>query len=106
MNHPTDPREMRKVLDAIAFRGASLQPDGKEWEYSYASATVRQCMDLGRHQGLSGEDTMTLIAYHLLVRCDSLSKLALQNAVLNPTPKLKAGVVPATMENPMGAGYA
>ncbi len=77
MNTVIDPREMRKHLNEVAigrYPGLHNSP---------SALIVRTCMDQGRYTGLSGEDTMTMIAYHLMLRHDQLYEKVLQSAVLN-----------------------
>jgi hypothetical protein len=89
MSPTTDPREMRRALHAVAYRGADQRLINQQWEYSTGSAIVRQCMDLARRDGLSGEDTMTLIAYSLLVQCDLLDRRLLRYARLDVAPSMQ-----------------
>jgi hypothetical protein len=90
MSHLTDPREMRKALNAVAYKGRSLTPDGPDWAYQYGAAQLRNCMEHGRNQGLSGEDTMTIIAYHLMLELNRLGEMVLRDKLIKPS----AGLVP------------
>ena len=63
----TDPREMRKVLQEAARGDARV--DGKplgQWSMPPASSLIRNALHAGHHAGWSGEDTMTVLAYHAL----------------------------------------
>lgn len=63
----TDPREMRKVLQEAARGDARV--DGKplgHWSIPPASSLIRNALHAGHHAGWSGEDTMTVLAYHAL----------------------------------------
>lgn len=70
MSEPlTDIREMRKALRAAALRGDRI--DGKPHSpsglgISIASTLARNAYHAAQHAGWSGEDEMTLLAYHAL----------------------------------------
>lgn len=65
-----DPREMRKRIHEMARYGTRL--DDKESSSVSAAANVAlPIMNWGESEGWSGEDTMTAIAYHALLRYEA-----------------------------------
>lgn len=77
---------MRKVLFEVAYRGAHPLPEAKRRGYPISAALVRNIMEAGRYNGLSGEDTMTAIAYHLLLEVERLGEMVMQDLVTRPSP--------------------
>jgi len=74
----TDVREMRKAITEMGRSGNSFFAGRNE--YSMAAVLARHCRDVAHHQGLSGEDAMTLLAYHALMRLDKANEALLMNA--------------------------
>ena len=85
--HITDPREIRKQLLELALTGSM---PGRRGIISACSALVHNCMRTAQAQGLSGEDTYTLIAWHLLHQAMRLEKIVLDDAYSRPAPQLVA----------------
>lgn len=52
------------------------------------SGLIYNCLNTARAQGLSGEDTYTLLAFHALQMMEDFWKKNLQTAYLSPTPPL------------------
>lgn len=75
-------RELRKQITISAFRGERL--DGKAHDLSMAAALARQILTIGEVAGLSGEDTMTLLAYHALVAYEQSIDVYLADSRLKP----------------------
>jgi hypothetical protein len=71
IDHPTDPRELRKLIRQAAYRGEPLTKTGRDIP-GVASTLARNVLHMGEFNGLSGEDTMTVLAYHLMVQCETL----------------------------------
>lgn len=89
MKELTDVREIRKLLDAAAFRGERIDGNPQGFpSISVVASLVRQVMDLGRHQGYSGEDTMTLLAYHALLRYEQMTDQILYAHNTTPTGRV------------------
>lgn len=51
-------------------------------------ALIRQCLDAAYHQGLSGEDTYALLAYHALRQLEEVWQRCDQLIQLQPLPPL------------------
>lgn len=68
----TDVREMRKAITEMSYTGNSILegPGG----YSFSAVLARHCRDAALYQGLSGEDAMTLLAYHALLSLEKANK--------------------------------
>ena len=86
MSEPlTDPREIRKLLNDAAYRGGRI--DGNKAVFgcmNMPASMMRNVMRMAEAQGYSGEDAMTVLAYHALLRYeDALDRLIEQ---LNITP--------------------
>ena len=79
-DHLTDPREMRKLLSRVAYRGDRI--DGKDElnAVSAASSLARDVMHMAEAQGLSGEDAMTVLAYHALLQYERTLDMLLHEA--------------------------
>lgn len=79
----TDVREMRKAITKMSYTGDSILagPGG----YSMAAVLSRHCRDAAQAQGLSGEDAMTLLAYHALLSLEKANKSLLNYASCTPT---------------------
>lgn len=77
INALDDPREIRKLLMDVAFRDSRI--DGNNVNYNAINAPasmVHHVMNMARARGYSGEDTMTVLAYHALLRYeDALDRL-------------------------------
>lgn len=82
MSELTDVREMRKAITEMRYTGRDLS--GGYSGPSIASMVARQCLDSAQNAGLSGEDAMTLLAFHALERLDAVSKQLLDYAALMP----------------------
>ena len=52
------------------------------YELAYHDALVRRVLDMARHEGLSGEDTMTVIAYYALIEKERITDAYLENIML------------------------
>lgn len=83
----TDPCEMRKAMRMAAWRG--LRIDGKPAIMpSPAANLARTAHHAAEHAGLSGEDEMTVLAYHALLALEQANDRELQHAMLDPTPPI------------------
>jgi hypothetical protein len=56
------------------------------YELAYHDALVRRVLDMARHEGLSGEDTMTTLAYYALIEKERMTDAYLDNAMRSPGP--------------------
>ena len=65
-------RGIRRRLNEYAFNG--VEP------------LVKAIFDAARHRGLSGEDTMTLLAFESLQQLEHCKALLLEQAMLAPAP--------------------
>jgi len=67
----TDPREIRKLLQDVGRgRGRIDSPDDTWGMQNAASSLIHIVDSLAYHAGLSGEDHMTLLAYHALLQLE------------------------------------
>lgn len=83
----TDPREMRKALRMAAWRG--LRIDGKPAIMpSPAANLARTAHHAAEHAGWSGEDEMTVLAYHALLALEQANDRELRRAMLEPAPMM------------------
>ena len=58
-------------------------------EYGYrGDAMTRSILDSARYQGLSGDDTMTWLAFAALTRAETLEEMVLSQAMLQPPPPI------------------
>ena len=99
MSEPlTDPREIRNLLNDAAYRGGRI--DGNKAVFgcmNMPASMMRNVMRMAEAQGYSGEDAMTVLAYHALLRYeDALDRLIEQ---LNITPASPL-VMPNARDNP------
>jgi len=69
-----DPRGMRKRLMEYSYRGNE--------------PIVRAVLEAAKHRGLSGEDTMTLLAFEALKGMELYKSMVIESAMLNPNPPL------------------
>jgi hypothetical protein len=80
---PLDPRDMRKRIMRAAYRGERL--DGKHGlTVSIAHAVLRTA----EHAGYSGEDTMTMLAYHAILQLEQMQDLLTEQVSLTPSPPM------------------
>jgi len=82
------------------FRGMSIKPETAQeikecaeiqgmrkriTEYGYrGDALTRNVLESARYQGLSGDDTMTWLAFEALKRAEQLEDMVLSQAMLRP----------------------
>lgn len=58
-------------------------------EYGYrGDALTRNVLESARHMGLSGDDTMTWLAFEALKRAEYFEELVLSQAMLRPPPPI------------------
>jgi len=55
-------------------------------DFSHYDPLVRAVFNSAYAQGLSGEDTMTLLAYAALIEYERMREIALEAASINPRP--------------------
>lgn len=80
MSEPlTDPREMRKAILLAATRGDRFDGKPPGLGLSIASSLARTAHDVARYSGLSGEDQMTILAYHALRELERAHDLLLRD---------------------------
>lgn len=96
----TDIREMRKLIREMIHTGRCLADPGQK--ISTASILARTCLDHAACAGLSGEDAMTLLAYHALLRLDEVYSRLLDYASMTPVSQF----VPQTAATPTKGGQA
>ena len=66
-----DPRGMRKRILEYGYRGDSM---------------TKAILDAARYRGLSGEDTMTWLAFEALKKAELLEDTVLEEVMLSPAP--------------------
>lgn len=98
----TDVREMRKAITEMSYTGNSiLEGPG---QYSMAAVLARHCRDAAQHQGLSGEDAMTLLAYHALLSLEKANKSLLDYALCTPDSMVRAAASIGRASPAVGGG--
>jgi hypothetical protein len=55
---------------------------------SFDSSLIRQCLDTARIQGLNGEDTYTLLAYHALLAVEDFYRRCNEMISLSPITRV------------------
>lgn len=90
----TDPRDMRIAIDRVARLGETLS--GKSFGSLSGSGSIAQSMRLhATARGLSGEDHMTVLAYHALLRLESVTHQFLCHLNSTPPTRLAAAIIAA-----------
>jgi hypothetical protein len=65
----TEPREIRKAMRDAIRRGERIGGgDTSQFGFNGATALARNIIAMCEFKGYSGEDTMTVLAYHALLR--------------------------------------
>jgi len=85
----TDPREIRKHLYRAARTGERI--DGKPGNHlsvGIEAGLVRRVLDLGIYSGFSGEDTMTVLAYHALLMMEQAYDRVLDVSIATSNPAI------------------
>ncbi len=84
----TDVREMRKAIRLAARGDESVGGErGKNWGMgSPAAPLIMSAIMAGEYAGWSGEDTMTMLAYHVLLQYEDLHARFLDTMNLLPRP--------------------
>ena len=67
-----DINEMRRRIHDVAYLGCRVDGEEGSRNFSATSATVHQVYQIAARDGLSGEDRMTMLAYHLMAQYESL----------------------------------
>mgnify|MGYP000574850888 CR=1 FL=1 len=83
-----DIREKRKAINDMAYGNWPLS-ERREFNlpaHDFSRALVRRTLDSGRHNGLSGEDTMTVLAFHALEEVSRLYALVVDQVNSRPGP--------------------
>ena len=90
MTNPlTDPREIRKLLTEAAYRGDRI--DGNQDGFgcmNMPASMMRNVMRLAEAHGYSGEDAMTVLAYHALLRYEDALDRLIEQLNITPAPPL------------------
>ena len=55
--------------------------------YARDNPLVRSCEDAAWHMGWNGEDKMTYLAYHALLKAEKMEEMVLYNAATNIYPR-------------------
>ena len=77
---PKTAKECREVETIEGMRRAINR-------YARDNPMVRTCEDLAWCKGWNGEDKMTYIAYHALLKAEKLEEMVLYNAAINANPR-------------------
>lgn len=98
MSEPKDVREMRQRINQ-AVRGYGDRVDGKQTGMAGIapmSSMIRAVLMLAERDGWSGEDTMTALAYHAIVRCESLYDNVIEfHNIMPPSPMILSSQIVA-----------
>jgi hypothetical protein len=57
-------------------------------EFSHHDPLTRRVFDVARHEGLSGEDAMTMLAYHALIQVEEMRALLFDKMMCEPAPRI------------------
>lgn len=95
-----DPQSMRLAITELAYRGA-WRDDSDGRHFDFAAALARRVLDYGKYRGLSGEDTMTMLAYHALKQYEAMAQRVLEFVNASPAPPI---VIAKAAESPEGRG--
>lgn len=101
MDMPTDPREMRKRINATVRGDLNLDGSYASAHHYPAGSIVRNADNTAHYMGWSGEDRMTLIAYLALDAYERMYKIAFDQVMLQPSPLF---VTPASPPAPTPEG--
>lgn len=85
--HMTDPREMRKAIKRVS-RGRD-RVDGsplRQTEIPALGGLIHSIEQAAYHHGWSGEDEMTALAFHALLRCEALHDQLMNYLCASPSP--------------------
>lgn len=89
MDETIDPREMRKRIAEASRRGTPVSgkavPPG---QMTVGGVLARHIMIFAEREGMSGEDTMTMLAYHALIALEQSQARLLEMAMLTPAQPL------------------
>lgn len=78
----TDPREIRKHLREVLYRGGRIDcQEHRRGLIAPVSGLVRHLMTHCEIEGMSGEDTWTIVAYHALLEWESAMDRLIDNAM-------------------------
>ena len=80
-----DTRELRAKIHLAGYRGQRI--DGGH-SPAFVSALVRNVLVTAERNGLSGDDTMTWLAYEALKALEECQGREMQRAMLDPAPRL------------------
>lgn len=81
----SDPREIRKALQRTAYRGGRISDDRQD---SMGLPLVRAVLNMCESLGYSGEDTMTVLAYHALLAYENLLDAERERLVMSINPPI------------------
>ena len=80
---PETATEVTECVDPLGMRARLL-----EYSYRGGEPMVKAIFDSARYRGLSGEDTMTWLAFEALKGMEHLKELILNDAMLRPSALL------------------
>ena len=88
----TDPREIRIHISKAAYRGDRIDNgDAFRNNTSIASTLTRRVCNMADYQGYSGEDKMTILAYHALLAYERAIDTQLITMNMSVRPQLIVG---------------
>lgn len=79
-------RDMRKAINDARAGYTRADGTGKRGTLPPTSAMIQACLIMCQREGLSGEDTMTVLAYHALVGYEKLHDLVMEQISLTVNP--------------------
>lgn len=85
---PEGIRQMRLKITMTKHRGDRIQADAERWTATPVASLTRAILYTAERNGLSGEDAMTVLAYHALVEWEKLFDKALSDLVLSPDTRM------------------
>lgn len=100
VSKPQDPRDMRKRITEVAYRGGRMDGNSLHlYQFSAAAAMARTCMHAAAAAGYSGEDAMTMLAYHALLSLEQANDRIFEFVSTRPTPPIFVVSETAAHEN-------
>jgi hypothetical protein len=85
-----NPNDMRREMQRISATG--MMEDGEP--SAILASIVRTCLQAGRYEGWSGEDTYTVLAWQLLNTGKRLERAVMDEAVMRPPASVRRIMAP------------
>jgi hypothetical protein len=84
-----DPREMRRLMLEVSRGRQTIAGEYAEMlDWNRCGSIIREVFMSAEHQGYSGEDKMTLLAYHALLQLEDVTKRLIDLHSIMPPQKI------------------